>query len=78
MTLVLNASGQVEQRMLVVDRALGTQWLVASGLAAGERVIVEGMQKVRPGASAKEVPFDADRKRDAPPAKASPSAPQAK
>jgi len=78
MTLVLNASGQVEQRMLVVDRALGTQWLVASGLAAGERVIVEGMQKVRPGASAKEVPFDADRKRDAPPAKASPPAPQAK
>ena len=45
--------------MLTLDRAIGDQWLVSSGLAPGDRVIVEGMQKVRPGASVKAVPFDA-------------------
>jgi membrane fusion protein (multidrug efflux system) len=48
--------------MLSLDRAIGDQWLVSTGLAPGERVIAEGMQKVRPGASVKEVPFDAGRK----------------
>ncbi len=45
--------------MLSLDRAIGDQWLVSSGLAPGDRVIAEGMQKVRPGAAVKEVPFDA-------------------
>ncbi len=56
--LIVDASGKVEQRMLSLDRAIGDQWLVSSGLAPGDRVIVEGMQKVRPGASVKEVPFE--------------------
>jgi membrane fusion protein (multidrug efflux system) len=56
--LVVGAAGKVEQRSLVVERAIGDQWLVAAGLAPGERVIAEGMQKVRPGATVKEVPFD--------------------
>jgi membrane fusion protein (multidrug efflux system) len=59
--LLVNAEGQVEQRQLVLDRALGTEWLVADGLAPGDRVIVEGMQKVRPGTAVKEVPFVAVR-----------------
>jgi len=33
-----------------VSRAIGDKWLVESGLAAGDRVIVEGLQKIRPGA----------------------------
>jgi membrane fusion protein (multidrug efflux system) len=66
--LIVNAAGKVEQRMLSLDRAIGDQWLVASGLAPGDRVIVEGMQKVRPGAAVKEVPFDAARKPGTPPA----------
>jgi membrane fusion protein (multidrug efflux system) len=57
-TLVVDAAGKVEQRGLTTDRALGDQWLVASGLARGERVIVEGMQKVRPGAVVKAVSFE--------------------
>lgn len=61
-TLIVSATGQVEQRTLTLDRAMGDQWLVASGLAAGERVIAEGMQKVRPGVSVKEVPFEAGNK----------------
>ena len=56
--LVVNAAGKVEQRQLSIDRAIGSQWLVSSGLAPGDRVIAEGMQKVRPGAEVKAVPFD--------------------
>lgn len=57
--LIVGADGKVDQRLLVVERAIGDQWLVTSGLAPGDRVIVEGMQKVRPGAAVKEVPFAA-------------------
>jgi len=54
---VVNAEGKVEQRMLEVNRAIGDRWLVTSGLAAGDRVIVEGLQKVRPGDPVRAVPF---------------------
>ena len=57
--LIVDAGGKVQQRMLVLDRAIGDKWLVTTGLASGDRVIVEGMQKVRPGASVKVVPFEA-------------------
>ncbi|OGV63548.1 MAG: efflux transporter periplasmic adaptor subunit [Lentisphaerae bacterium RIFOXYB12_FULL_65_16] len=56
LALLVDAAGKVEQRQLVLDRAIGDKWLVSSGLAAGDRVIVEGMQKVRPGTAVKEVP----------------------
>jgi membrane fusion protein (multidrug efflux system) len=55
--LVVDAAGTVRQRVLTLNRAIGDQWLVASGLSGGERVIVEGMLKVRPGAVVKTVPF---------------------
>ncbi|MGE5248509.1 MAG: efflux RND transporter periplasmic adaptor subunit [Verrucomicrobiota bacterium] len=57
--LIVNADGKVELRMLTVERAIGDRWLVSSGLAPGDRVIAEGVQKVRPGVSVKVVPFDA-------------------
>ena len=60
--LVVDGEGKVGQRMLTLDRAIGDRWLVASGLSPGERVIVEGAQKVRPGAAVKVVPFNAGRK----------------
>jgi membrane fusion protein (multidrug efflux system) len=53
--LIVNAEGKVQQRRLATDRAIGNQWLVTSGLRQGDRVIVEGMQKVRPGAAVKTV-----------------------
>ncbi len=49
--LIVNAEGKVEQRILEVDRAIDDKWLVSSGLAAGDRVIVEGSLRVRPGAT---------------------------
>jgi membrane fusion protein (multidrug efflux system) len=63
--LIVAANGKVEQRKLTLDRAIGDQWLVATGLSPGDRVIAEGMQKVRPGAEVKIVPF-VDVKKPAP------------
>ena len=57
-TLIVDAASKVQLRMLRLDRAIGDQWLVSSGLAPGDRVIIEGMQKVTPGASVKVVPFE--------------------
>jgi membrane fusion protein (multidrug efflux system) len=59
-TLIVDAEGKVQQRMLTLDRAMGDKWLISSGLVSGDQVIVEGMQKVQPGASVKVVPFAAD------------------
>ena len=47
--LIVDAAGKVGQRVLSLDRAMGDKWLVSSGLRPGDRVIVEGVQKVRPG-----------------------------
>jgi len=58
----VDSSGKVEQRAVKVDRAIGNKWLVTDGLNPGDRVIIEGIQKVKPGASVKVVPLDAGRK----------------
>jgi membrane fusion protein (multidrug efflux system) len=55
--LIVDSAGKVAQRQLVLDRAIGDQWLVISGLAPGDRLIAEGLQKAKPGAAVKEVPF---------------------
>ncbi len=57
--LVVNAERKVERRQLVTDRAIGDAWLVSSGVKAGEQVIVEGLQKVRPGVEVTPVPAGA-------------------
>ena len=64
--LIVDDSGKVQQRILTVDRAIGDKWLVSSGLKAGDRLIVEGLQRVRPGAAVKVVPLDPARQ-DVPP-----------
>jgi len=60
--LIVDGSGKVEQRMITVARAMGDRWLVSEGLNPGDRLIVEGRQRIRPGASVKAVPFDGSRK----------------
>lgn len=47
--LVVAADGKIEQRAIEVSRTEGANWVVESGLAAGDRVVVEGLQKARPG-----------------------------
>ncbi len=46
--LVIGEGNKVERRRLALARTVGNQWLVTSGLAAGDRLIVEGLQRVRP------------------------------
>lgn len=47
--MVVGADNTVEQRTVQVNRTIGDRWLVDTGLAAGDRVIVAGLQKIRPG-----------------------------
>lgn len=53
--MVVNPEGKVEARVVQTRQTVGDQWLVDSGLEAGDRIIVEGLQKVRPGGDAKAV-----------------------
>ncbi len=47
--MVVNAKNQAEARNVVAPQAIGDQWLITQGLQEGDRVIVSGLQKVRPG-----------------------------
>ena len=67
--MVVDADGKVAAREVKVSRAIGDKWLVESGLAAGDKLIVEGLQKIRPGA-----PVQATEQGIAPPAAAKPAA----
>ncbi|HWE45378.1 MAG TPA: efflux RND transporter periplasmic adaptor subunit [Caulobacteraceae bacterium] len=53
--LVVNTQGKVEQRVVQTSRTVGGAWLVTSGLSAGDRLIVEGVGKVKPGMAVKVV-----------------------
>jgi len=64
--LIVDAQGKVQQRILKTERTIGDRWLVSSGLAAGDRLIVEGTQKAKPGSSVKVVPFTGEQKNAAP------------
>ncbi len=59
--LVVGKEEKVERRMLKLGRAIGSRWLVISGLARGDRVIVEGLQFVRPGIPVKAAPFNPEK-----------------
>jgi membrane fusion protein (multidrug efflux system) len=52
-TLVVTSDDKVEERVIKTARAIGDKWLVTSGVGAGDRVIVEGVQKVQPGVTVK-------------------------
>ncbi|RKX30134.1 MAG: efflux transporter periplasmic adaptor subunit [Verrucomicrobia bacterium] len=71
--LVVNASGEAEMRRLELDRAIGDKWLVSAGLAPGDRLIVEGQQRVRPGVAVEVVPFSEDEARPTAPDDTPPS-----
>ena len=58
--LVVDGTGKVGLHMLTLDRAVGDKWMVSAGLGAGDRVIVEGIQRLRPGMTVKVVPFEKD------------------
>jgi len=47
--MVVGADDKVEVRPVRVSQAIGDQWLVEEGLSSGDRVIIEGLQKIQPG-----------------------------
>lgn len=57
MVMVVGAEDKVEPRVIQVVRTVNDSWLVSDGLKAGDRVILEGLQKARPGTPVKAVPF---------------------
>lgn len=57
--MVVDAQGTVEQRPVRVGRTVGNRWLVEEGLAAGDRVIVQGLQRIQPGMPVEAVEFEA-------------------
>lgn len=56
--LVLTPDNKVALRQVTAVRAIGDKWLVTSGLKPGDRLIVEGTDKARPGAAVKPVAVD--------------------
>ncbi len=67
--MVVGKDNKVEVRPVKVSRALGDKWLVEDGLQPGDKVIVEGLQKIQPG-----MPVQATEKGAAPAAPAAPAA----
>jgi membrane fusion protein (multidrug efflux system) len=51
LVLTVDAQNQVQQKKIVTERAIGDQWLVTSGVSAGDHVIIDGRQKVRSGST---------------------------
>jgi membrane fusion protein (multidrug efflux system) len=60
--MFVDKDGKVEQRTLEVAEAIGTNWLVQSGAQDGDRVVLDGLQKVKPGAMAKALEVTIDPK----------------
>lgn len=58
--MIVDASGIVQPRVLQIDRAVDNRWLISEGLVQGDKVIVEGLQKARPGSTVKAVPFGSE------------------
>jgi membrane fusion protein (multidrug efflux system) len=59
--MVVGAKSAAEPRVIVANQTIGDKWLVTSGLQPGDQVIVEGLQKVRPGAPVKAAVITAQR-----------------
>jgi membrane fusion protein, multidrug efflux system len=70
---VVGADNKVAIRPVTVGERLGTQWVITGQVKAGDRVIAEGIQKVRDGAVVTPIPFK-DQESPAAPAAAAPKA----
>lgn len=72
---IVGSDGKVAPRAVRLGPAQGAQWVVLEGLAAGEQVMVDGFQKLRPGVTVKPVPWRSDAAAAAQTAQAAPTAP---
>lgn len=63
--MVVGRDNKIAQRVLTTDRAIGNNWLVTTGLQAGDRIVMEGGQMAKPGAQVKTVPWRAPAEKQA-------------
>ncbi|WP_375250820.1 efflux RND transporter periplasmic adaptor subunit [Sphingomonas sp.] len=56
--MIVGPDGKVQPRPLKTSRTIGDNWLVTSGLKAGDKVIVEGGMMLRPGMQVKPMPWN--------------------
>lgn len=56
--MVVGSNNQVEARSVIAERPIGDRWLITQGLSAGDRLIVEGLNKVRAGDTVRPVALD--------------------
>lgn len=55
--IVVDAEGMTEVRRVVTGAAIGSDWVIEDGLAAGERIVVAGSQRIQPGQRVRPLPF---------------------
>ncbi len=75
--MTVDAEGKVAPRPVKTEGAYGSNWIIGSGLKFGDTVIVEGLQKVKPGAPVKALPWNKPEAAPAAPAAAPAAAPNA-
>jgi membrane fusion protein (multidrug efflux system) len=54
--IVVGPGNRAESRTVTAERTIGDKWLVTAGIAPGDRIVVEGLGKVRPGQPVRPVP----------------------
>ena len=64
--VLVSNEGKAQVKGVKIDRAIDDKWLISSGLSVGDRVIIEGIQRVRPGAPVRAVPLLAEQKPSTP------------
>ena len=68
--MVIDSDGKAAVRPIKTGAMAGTDWIVTEGLSGGEKVILTGLQKARPGAPVKEVEAEGTATQTSPPAAA--------
>ncbi|MEZ0148412.1 MAG: efflux RND transporter periplasmic adaptor subunit [Candidatus Reddybacter sp.] len=63
--MLVAGDNKVERRLVKTGQTVGDQWLILEGLQAGEKIIIGGLQKVRPGAEVTTVAYQAGAEQDA-------------
>lgn len=63
--MVVEKDNKIAERVVTADRAINGEWLITAGLAAGDRVVLDGLQKIKPGAEVKPVPVAEEGNADA-------------
>jgi len=56
--LIVDKEDKVAEKVVTADRAINGEWLITDGLVAGDRVIVDGLQKAKPGSQVKPIPAE--------------------